>query len=410
MPLAFADDELNANVAISVQQQGELWRGQQVTLNLDLKTTGFSFSDTHFNLPEVNGAFLMQTDTTTIKLTENIDGESWQIIRYPLALYPQKTGELQIPSIDVRFSSSAGFNSAQKSFEFKTTPLQITVSSPPGTNQQDLVITTPGFELDHSWQPHSGAAKTGDAITLTVTRHAEDISAMLLPPLPVFQAEGLEAYPQAPEIKDKTDRGDLTGERVDSIIWVVEQPGKYAIPGIRFQWWDPDSRELKQQIVPGLTLDVPLSATVETEMITGDKPRQSSNGYLWFLLLVLLASAGLALWRYSARDAITAPIESEKSTFDALRNACKNNDARQAYTALNNWLAWVSPVNTLSEFARTCSDTQLGTELEQLQEALIDSESIWQGNLLFKSVQQNRSAIMQQSIVQSKRHLAPLNP
>ena len=82
MPLAFADDELKANVVISIQQQGELWRGQQITLNLDLKTTGFSFSNTHFNLPEVSGAFLMQTDTTTIKLTENIDGKAWQIIRY----------------------------------------------------------------------------------------------------------------------------------------------------------------------------------------------------------------------------------------------------------------------------------------------------------------------------------------
>jgi hypothetical protein len=49
--LTVADDELHTNVVISVQQDAEIWTGQQVTLNLDLKTTGFSFSNTHFNLP-----------------------------------------------------------------------------------------------------------------------------------------------------------------------------------------------------------------------------------------------------------------------------------------------------------------------------------------------------------------------
>ena len=60
------NSDVKADVAISLQQDTEVWAGQQVTLNLDLKTSGLSFSNSLFNLPEVNGAFLMQTDTTTI--------------------------------------------------------------------------------------------------------------------------------------------------------------------------------------------------------------------------------------------------------------------------------------------------------------------------------------------------------
>ena len=59
-------NDVQADVAISIQQSDDIWAGQQVTLNLDLKTTGFSFSNTHFNLPEVSNAFLMQPDSTTI--------------------------------------------------------------------------------------------------------------------------------------------------------------------------------------------------------------------------------------------------------------------------------------------------------------------------------------------------------
>jgi hypothetical protein len=198
------NDDLKAGVDLSIQQDQELWMGQQITLNLELKTTGFSFSNSQFNLPEVSGAFLMQTDTTTIKLSEKIDGQDWQIVRYPLALYPQKPGQIDIPSINVRFSTSAGFGSTEKNFEFQTKPLELTIKLPPGVKAGDLVVTTGSFQLDHNWQPDSGIARTGDALTLTVKRSADDISAMLLPPLPVFQAPGLAVYPQAPEINDKT--------------------------------------------------------------------------------------------------------------------------------------------------------------------------------------------------------------
>ena len=128
-PVAIAqENDIQATVAVSIQQQGEYWVGQQLTIDLDLKTTGFSFSDTHFNLPEVSNAFLMQTDTTTIKLSENQGGESWQIVRYPHALYPQKSGLQKVPPISVRFSSSAGYGTPVKDFEFQTEPLELTIT------------------------------------------------------------------------------------------------------------------------------------------------------------------------------------------------------------------------------------------------------------------------------------------
>jgi len=412
-----ADQEVKADVAISVQQDQDIWAGQQVTLKLDLKTTGFSFSDSHFNLPEVPGAFLMQTDTTTIKFTEKIDGQTWQIVRYPLALYPQKAGQLEIPSIAVRFSTSAGFGSTEKAFEFQTKALVLTIISPPGVKDGDLVITTPSFELDYQWQPESGTAQTGDAFTLTVKRRASDISAMLLPPLPVFRAEGLAAYPQAPEVNDKTNRGDLTGERIDSIIWVVEKPGTYDIPGIRFQWWDPDSRELKQQIVPGLNLDILPSPADKVAADASDKPGQSGKEYLWLLVVVFTAFTAVFLWLRLGPKTPRQAVDTENSTFATLQKACRSNHAGPTHSALHAWIAQSSPALspnsrpvTLNEFARACDDAQLSAELEQLQEALIFSDSNWQGSELINSLRRIRRKIYKQKTVQSRTHLAPLNP
>jgi len=411
------NDEVKADITISVQQDQEIWAGQQVTINLDLKTTGFSFSNTHFNLPEVGGAFLMQTDTTTIKLTEKVDGQSWQIVRYPLALYPQKAGHLEIPPIDVRFSSSAGFGNTEKTFEFQSRPLELTIAAPPGVEKGDLVITTGSFELEYDWQPQTAAAKTGDAFTLTVSRRADDISAMLLPPLPVFRTEGLAVYPQTPEVKDKTDRGDLSGERTDTIIWVVEKPGTYDIPGIRFQWWDPAGRELKQQIVPGIKLDIPLPPADKADQITAEKSKQVSYNPWQILALILAVCLVISLWlRYGTRPG-RKDLDNEKQAFTRLQKSCRTNHPGQTHSAVHAWLRYfpgTQVINsrplTLGEFARIYGDKQLATELKNLQLALITSNHKWQGAVLFSSLQNFRRKTRQQKVVQSKNHLAPLNP
>lgn len=412
-----ADEDVKAEVAISVQQSREIWAGQQVTVNLDLKTTGFSFSNSHFNLPEVDGAFLMQTDTTTIKLTETYNGETWQIIRYPLALYPQKTGQLQIPSIGVRFSTSAGFGSEKRAFEFQTQALEISVNLPAGAKEGAILVTTTSFELDHDWQPQPGTAQTGDAFTLTVSRRANDISAMLLPPLPVFSAEGLAVYPQAPEISDKTDRGDLTGERTDSIIWVAEKPGTYSIPGIRFQWWDPDSRELKQQIVPGISLDVLPSATDRADTVSPGKSTEPDNTYLWLLLVTATLITAILLWSVHKRRVGMKAVDTEKSTFVTLQNACKSNKAGESHTALHAWIEQSSqssgpfshPV-TLGEFALACDDSQLAKELESLQESLASSDNNWHGSDLLTALRRVRVKTKQRQAAESETRLASLNP
>ncbi len=412
-----ANDEVKADVAISIQHVPEIWAGQQVTLNLDLKTTGFSFSNSHFNLPEIPGAFLMQTDTTTVKFTENLEGQTWQIIRYPLALYPQTAGNLEIPPIAVRFISSAKFGSVATPFEFQTKPLVLTIKQPPGVKEGDLVITTKSFELDYEWQPKSGTGQTGSAYTLTVKRRAADISAMLLPPLPVFRIEGLAAYSQAPEINDETDRGDLVGERVDSIIWVAEKPGVYDIPGIRFQWWDPDSRELKQQIIPGLNLDIQSTLTSRDPINGVNRNGQSGQVYYWLLVVLFTAFITFFFRLFFIRKPRMQSVDTEKASFKILKQTCKNNQAALTHSAMHTWLSTLSLAYssgsrqvTLMEFAQACNDTQLTAELGRLQEAVISPDSPWRGGDLFNALQIIRQKIKKHQSIQLNVHLAPLNP
>lgn len=410
----FAQEQLvKANVTISVQQAGEIWTGQQVTINLDLKTTGFSFSDINFNLPEIAGAFLMQIDTTTVKLSESVEGQRWQIMRYPLALYPQKSGLLEIPPISVRFSTSAGFDSVKKNFIFESKVLQLTINTPPGVQADEMVISTSSFQLEYEWLPESqinspSVSQAGDAFTLKVKRRANGISAMLFPPLPVFRAEGLAAYPQASEVNDKTNRGELIGERLDSITWIAEKPGAYHIPGIRFQWWDPRSKELNQQVIPGLILDIlPGPETHDVADAAGGSEGSGSD-YLFWLIPLIITLGSLFFWYQFRHKTATETVETESSAFTSLQKACKSNQPVHVYSALNRWLSWFS----LSSYtlAQASNDPMLNTQLKGLQTALVSPDKAWQGDALLVALRHYRGRLNKQKTSQFKVTLLPLNP
>ena len=248
-----ASAEDRAEVSLTVNVADDPWTGEQTTLNLDLKTPALSFAEIHFDLPEVAGALLLRTDSTTVKLSERRGGETWQVLRYPITLFPQQAGDLTVPAFQVRFKTRAGFGTEPTSHRLETGPLQLVVRQPPGLEPGKVVVTTPDHSVTANWTLPQQPVRAGDAISLTVERRAARLSAMLLPALPVFEAEGLAAYPAAPLIDDRTNRGSLVGVRTDRITWIVERAGDYTLPTVAFRWWDPVREALNTDVVDGVS-------------------------------------------------------------------------------------------------------------------------------------------------------------
>ena len=110
LPLAaLAEDSLQGEVRFRAAADGTVWVGQQQELHLELWSTGFRFGDQQFQLPEVEGGYLLQADASTLKLSEVRSGETWQGLRYSLLLYPQRAGSVEVPGFDVSFETAGGF-------------------------------------------------------------------------------------------------------------------------------------------------------------------------------------------------------------------------------------------------------------------------------------------------------------
>jgi len=287
-----------AEVRILAARDDAAWVGAEIPVYLELWTNAMSFSDQAFLLPEVSGAWLLQADSSTVKLSERRQGSTWQGLRYTLSLYAQRAGTLEVPSFEVRFATRAAFGAEPVRHEFTTGPLSVEARLPPGVKTGGMLVTTSAFDFDGGWEPSvsEGEAalelQTGDALVLTIKREAKDVPGMAFSPLPVMEIEGLGIYPDPPRIDDRVNRGDLTGSRIDRVTVVCEQPGSHVLPELVFQWWDPATETLRRAGVAAMNLEVTENMAWGSAN-TGEADRNGAARWLsWWWVPVL----GVLLW------------------------------------------------------------------------------------------------------------------
>jgi hypothetical protein len=310
-----AEAALRGEARFAAARAEPVWVGEEVELHLELWTDGLSFGDQLFVLPEVPGGFLLQGDSSTVKLSENRSGQVWQGLRYTLLLYPQIAGRLEVPAFDVRFTARAGFGSQPEAFSFRTEALAVESRLPEGAAAGELLVTTSEFTMDAGWDrriPDEGALQllAGDALTLEVRRRAADVPGMVFAPLVAPAIEGLGVYPESPRVEDSVNRGVLTGTRTDRMTFVCEAPGRYEIPGWRFRWWDPERQRLSEKVIPALQLEVaanPSFGPAAGPAQAADDGNPWGNAFLALLVVLILGAAwrrfgGLLLRRLRGRN------------------------------------------------------------------------------------------------------------
>ena len=300
---------LEARMRVSLEGEAPYWVGQRIAVSVDILSTGFSFSQQRFDLPEVPGVILLRPGSAGQNLVETIDGESWQGLRYRLSLLVLSPGEVEIPPFTVSFQVAAGYGSEPESFSFDSEPLMLTVRQPPGTEGLEGLLTTPELRVEGQWEPGSEALQVGDALSLTLRRVAEDVPGAAIPPLELQLPAGLQAYPESPEITDRSNRGSLTGERVERISVILQAPGDYQLPAMGFPWFDPDNETLHEAEIPALEFSVAPDPDAPADGDSGTptpmETRRSRQALAVAALVLVLLAVGswwglprvTALWR-----------------------------------------------------------------------------------------------------------------
>lgn len=419
-----ANTDLQGEIRFQAQREDVIWLGQELELYLDLWSNGVSFGDQLFVLPEVKGAYLLQTDSSTVKLSENRDGGQWQGLRYTFLLYPQRAGRLEVPSFEVRFSARIAFDSEPLVFTYPTPVISIDARLPPGADGSGLIVTSSSFTSEASWTPRlpdDGPAvlKVGDAVTLEVTRRARDVPGMVFAPLPEFSIDGLAVYPGAARVNDHINRGSLTGSRGDSVTFVCEREGTFEIPELRFQWWDPEQEILSENVIPAQRLVVHANPAYAGG--TSAISQTPGNWLSWkfvataialLLILVFGAKRLVQLVAGRLRQGRREWEAGEPWAFRQVQKACASGSAAAAYNAITVWLSRCSGQKagmTLMALAEESGDAVLLGETTAFQETVASgSTDSWSGASLARVLERFRRHSDESA--KPEILLRPLNP
>jgi hypothetical protein len=239
---------------------------------------------------------------------------------------------------------------------------------------------------------------------------------MLLPALAAAPVDGLAVYPQPPEIRDHSERGEATGERIERASYVCQRPGKFEIPEQLLRWWNPENSSWQEKRFPAVSLEVTANpALAETPNAAAGTVAGTAEADYWLprLLLAIVVLLTLAyLWphllaylqrRQQARAA------SEPAQFARLIKTCHGTDPALAYRELTGWLGRFG--YTTSDLSRAGGQPLAG-ELIRLQQALLDiARQNWDGRRLAETLRRlRRSCLLALHSTPRYSELPPLNP
>lgn len=373
------------------------------------------------------------------EFTRYRDGVRYRVVERRYAIFPQQAGQLSLAPI--RFEGQARDANGQLKFLRDQQQLyDVPVKPVPDAYPADQPwLPARSLALAEGGLPPAGELNAGANLTRKITLHADGLPTEALPPLPQETPAAIRSYPESPLRNTETTVDGLRSTLQQEAALVPVQAGDVVLPAIRIPWWNTETDQLEQAILPErrytitgnsavAAAPVPDNSAPETPPATtpataDDLPPADSTGSFWLwlsLVLGLLWLATLVLWWLSRKPSGGAlssePLEddTEKHAYEQLIRAVKNGSADTTGQLLH-WARLRFPEQrfaTVSDVVRFGDDPELAGHLEQLQAQLFSqhqqavSNEARQG--LGKALERLRKRKAQSE--DSRYGLPPLNP
>ncbi|WP_182869597.1 BatD family protein [Stieleria mannarensis] len=404
-----AADPVTAELA-----QESAWTGEGVSLVITLYSPGPFSGTATFEFPELSQTVLIRGDSPVVG-SESMDGVTYFTQRHEVTVYTQRNGRIVIPSFQVRFAGKKTFTSAPEPIEGVTPELTFQSKRPPGTDSLGFVLTASDMQVAQSWSPEVvETLRAGDVIERTITRKATGTTAMMMSPIEAVAPPGGRVYVGEPMVQDRSDRGDVSAQRRDTLKYQFGHAGTFTLADIPLVWWDANASELKSEILRGKTIRVAgepdaMQLPIESESNSG----APSLGVLYAVSAVSICIGVACVWMLIPR-LIGSHRNPESDAAERLLAACRDDDASGAYAALLHWKRTVGLQDT-EQRLESFNALPLSGELERLTRRLFRGharETVWTGVALASAFRQSRRAVLERRSPGRARHrsLPDLNP
>ena len=299
-----------------------------------------------------------------------IDGTAYNVVERVYALYPQESGSIEISP--ARFEARVlrnGRITGRKVFESE--PQVITVQPiPPRPAEFPDAVWLPArdLQLSEDWSRDPEEVKAGEPLTRHVTISALGQLETQIPALDVPMADGINVYPDKPELSRRIESGGIRGIRKDQYAMIGVTPGVGAIlPALEVPWWNTEASKWEVARLPERIIRIlpsgeapppaPEPETAPEAEPVGGAAEPAMPDAFWRRVSELLAAVWLvtllAWWwtsrptKREPREPAPVPLHKRQSRLlKSARKAARAGDAAGVKQSLLEWAALEWPENT----------------------------------------------------------------
>ncbi|MEM6576403.1 MAG: BatD family protein, partial [Pseudomonadota bacterium] len=354
--------------------------------------------------------------------TQVIDGKRYRVVERRFALFPERSGTLQIPPVSFRGrvadpgGGNASLFSRGRRVSVSSDPLTLEVKPQPASFSGDLWLPAADLTLSEVWPNGEPSFVQGEPVTRKLELRARGLLSVQLPDIALPDVAGIKVYPDQPSSKtNSSPTGWALASRDQTYALVPTEAGVMTLPEIRIPWWDVEANQERVAVIPARQVDVApgQSAALSPDLIPqfGASADRAEGGIAgtsasptWWpalsaVLAVLWLGTAVAWWR--AKNAVPRQAEpvpddrqvaraaSERQWRERLTKACEANDGRAAAQALISLARTASgqSVNSLHAAAMLATDGKAVELLLELDQCLYSQGgNSWSGAALAQAV------------------------
>lgn len=368
--------------------------------------------------------------------TREIDHINYRVNEIRYAIFPHNSGSLTIPPVvfsalqPSSHTTVFGFNRLQNS----GTPIKqitqehtIEVMPPPSHFTGTIWLPATAIDREMQWSGDINHWHVGESLTLTIITTAQNLMPSQLPPVDFVPLQNAQHYVDQAVIESAENAQGILAKRIDSVAIIPTAEGPLTLPSIRLSWWDTMTHTPQETVIPATTITIKPAITHSMTTPTHDDPtridshttgfatanepftsQQSNIPWAWVttsgtLLLLWLITLGFYIksrYQQTPRTRFDPTNEppthaSESQAFYQLKQACEDNNAAEARSAMIQWAAYYWPnasIHNLESIGMQCGDSLLTDSLLALDAHLYgqSAHSHWQGKPLLTAIMQLR--------------------
>lgn len=379
--------------------------------------------------PEIQDALIETLDD--ISYDKIIDGKSYRVFELNYAIFPQKSGLIEIPQMVVQATITSQqrynnffdpFSRQEKVVRLRSESENILVKEKPSTYPDTAVwLPTNSLTVSGEWSRKPHELQVGESVTITINMIAEGLLGSQLPPIQMEEIGDIKLYQGNAEISNRMAGIGIVGVRQESIALIPTKAGAYHLPEITIPWWNKKTSRIEYALISQKELNVKGVPLPESSPQLGMAPvpesdaQQTANmmqtrsadigskstvwiivsclfGLLWIVTLLVLFRTRhqLALTSNISHKESDAQRVRENDAFKMLRSVCQQNDPLATRKAAIIWAQTFWPehaVYSLSDVKQLISDSKVLSLLDELDMQLYSKEEkkdFWQGEELLK--------------------------